>query len=86
MTYQQMEAIRIRALEMGLIAEWCGAREDDEAWLRVAQGVSEIVLCWFPGRTTIFSVQIQTPAPLEVVHAAAELVGLHGTLTAGIET
>jgi len=84
MTYQQLEVMRLRALEMGLIVEWCGKREEDEAWLRVAQGINEITLCWFPGRPPIFSVQIQAHGPLELAHTALELVGLHGTLTAGL--
>lgn len=84
MTYQQLEAMRLRALEIGLNPQWCGRREEDEGWLRVSSALDEIVTCWFPGRAPILSVQVQTHAPLELAHTALELVALHAALTADL--
>lgn len=85
MTYQQLEAMRLLAQKLGLEVEWCGRREEDEAWLRVSQGeFREIVLCWFPGREPIMSVSLQTRVPLELAHTALELVALHSALTADL--
>ena len=84
MTYQQMEAIRLRALVLGLVAEWNGHREESEAWLRVSLGNSEISMCWFPSRPPILGVDAEDPADL--LYSAVELVGLYATLTARLDS
>jgi hypothetical protein len=84
-TYQQLEAMRIRALGMGLRCEWHGERHDDEVWLRTSVGTG-ILMCWFPGRAPILSVEEQTHYPLDLAHAALELMALHATLTSGFST
>lgn len=83
MTYQQLEVIRLRALELGLVCEWLGEREEDEAWLRLADGYATTV-CWFPGRRPILAVQTHAHDPLELAHAALELVALYQAITAGL--
>ena len=84
MTYQQMEAIRIRALALGLVAKWNGSREEPEAWLRVHRENSEISMCWFPSRPPILGVDAEDPAGL--LYSAVELVGLYATITARLDS
>jgi len=81
-TYQQIEAIRDRAAEMGFVANWHGERSEDEAWLRVSRGVAEIAMCFFPSRLPLLSVEASDP--LELAHRAIEVVAIYSTLTAGL--
>jgi hypothetical protein len=81
-TYQQIEVIRERSAALGLFAQWHAQRADEEAWLRVSRGVSEITMCFFPGRSPILSVQ--SSEPMELAHSAIEMVALFSTLTSGL--
>lgn len=80
--YHQLEIIRVRAVGLGLHAEWIQDGPEPSAWLRVGQGVNEFTLCFFPGSKPIFTAQSQGHDPGELVALAKELVAIHATLTA----